>query len=95
MKAIWKGTTIAESDNTIVMENNHYFPKNSINPKYLLDSTHTSVCPWKGSASYKSIKINGEINENATWYYPNPKDAAKEIKDHFAFWKGVKIIDDN
>lgn len=93
MKAIWNGKVIAESDNTIIVENNHYFPQNSINTDFIIDSEHTSVCPWKGLASYKSLTVDDKINENAVWYYPNPKEAATKIKDHFAFWKGVEIID--
>ncbi len=93
MKAIWNGKVIAESDNTVVVENNHYFPADSIRTEFFSDSTHQSTCPWKGLASYKTLRVDGETNENAVWYYPEPKDAAKEIKDHFAFWKGVKVTE--
>jgi len=93
MKAIWNGKVIAESDNTVVVENNHYFPTDSIRTEFFSDSTHQSTCPWKGLASYKTLRVDGETNENAVWYYPEPKDAAKEIKDHFAFWKGVKVTE--
>lgn len=93
MKAIWNGKVIAESDNTVVVENNHYFPAGSINKEFFMDSDHKTTCPWKGLASYKSIQVDGETNENAAWYYPEPKDAAKEIKGHFAFWKGVKVTE--
>ncbi|WP_018128462.1 DUF427 domain-containing protein [Balneola vulgaris] len=93
MKAIWKGTVIAESDNTVVVENNHYFPADSVNKDLLKDSSHQTTCPWKGEASYKSIVVEGDENTNAAWYYPNPKDAAKQIKDHFAFWKGVEVTE--
>ena len=93
MKAIWNGKILAESDNTVVVENNHYFPVDSINEEFFIDSDHKTTCPWKGLASYKSIQVDGETNENAAWYYPEPKDAAKEIKDHFAFWKGVEVTE--
>ncbi|WP_224483928.1 DUF427 domain-containing protein [Robertkochia aurantiaca] len=91
MKAIWKDTVIAESDQTKVVENNHYFPPDSVNDTYLKESETTSTCPWKGKASYYHIEVDGDMNKDAAWYYPEPKDAAKEIKDHIAFWKGVKI----
>jgi uncharacterized protein (DUF427 family) len=91
MKAVWNGKILAESDNTVVVENNHYFPADSLNGEFFTDSDHKTTCPWKGLASYKSIQVNGETNENAAWYYPEPKDAASEIKDHFAFWKGVEV----
>lgn len=91
MKAIWNEKVLAESDNTEVVEGNHYFPPESINPKYFKTSEHSTVCPWKGDASYYHIEIDGETNKNAAWYYPNPKDAAEQIKDHVAFWKGVTI----
>lgn len=91
MKAIWNQQVIAESPHTVVVEGNHYFPADSIRKEFLVDSaTHTS-CPWKGKASYYSISVNGELNSDAVWYYPEPKPAAKEIKDHMAFWKGVSI----
>lgn len=91
MKAIWNGQTIAESDDTVVVEGNHYFPLQSMNQQYVLPSDHTSVCPWKGTAHYYSLAVDGQQNLNAVWYYPNPKTAAAEIKDRVAFWKGVKI----
>ena len=91
MKAIWNGQTIAESDSTVVVENNHYFPKDSLNPEFLTDSqTHTN-CPWKGRASYYSLTVDGKTNPDAAWYYPDPKPAAGQIKDHVAFWKGVTV----
>lgn len=93
MKATWNGAVIAESDKTIVIENNHYFPPESLNREYLTGSDQTSVCPWKGNASYYNVTVNGETNEGAAWYYPEPKDAAKQIKDHVAFWKGVEVTD--
>lgn len=91
MKAIWKNTVIAESDNTVVIENNHYFPKDSVNMEFFEKSNHTSVCPWKGEAAYYDIKVNNEINEAAAWYYPEPKEAANVIKDHISFWNGIKV----
>ena len=91
MKAIWNGKVIAESDDTVVVENNHYFPLDSVDPAVLVDSTHTSFCPWKGTASYYSLRVDGASNENAAWYYAEPKDAAAEIKGRVAFWKGVEV----
>ncbi len=91
MRATWNGTTIAESDDTVVVEGNHYFPAEAVKADLLADSDHTSVCPWKGTASYKSIVVDGKTNPDAAWYYPAPKDEAAEIKDHFAFWKGVEV----
>ncbi len=91
MKAIWNDTVLAESDDTVVVENNHYFPPDSLNKDYFKPSTQSSHCPWKGTASYYDIQTSGETNAGAAWYYPEPKDAAKEIKDHVAFWRGVKI----
>ena len=86
-----QGVVVAESDDTVVVEGNHYFPADSLRSELFSDTSHTSVCPWKGTASYKSITVDGETNENAAWFYPTPKDAAAEIKDRFAFWKGVKV----
>jgi len=91
MKAIWNGATLAESNDTVVVEGNHYFPMNSIRSEYFHKSSTHSRCPWKGEASYYDIEINGQVNKDAAWYYPNPSDAAKQIKDHVAFWKGVEI----
>ena len=91
MKAIWNNTIIAESDNTVVVEGNHYFPKDAIKPEFFADSTTHTTCPWKGLASYYSLQVDGKANPDAAWYYPQPKDAAKEIKDHVAFWKGVRV----
>jgi len=91
MKATWNGATIAESNDTVVIEGNHYFPPDSINRDYLEPSDHTSRCPWKGLASYYSLAVNGEVNEDAAWYYPEPSEAASQIKDHVAFWKGVTV----
>lgn len=91
MKAIWNNQTIAESNETIVVENNHYFPTDSVKSEFFVESNTHTTCAWKGKASYKSIKVNDKINEDAAWYYPDPKDAAKEIKGYYAFWKGVKV----
>jgi uncharacterized protein (DUF427 family) len=91
MKAIWDDQIIAESDNTIEIEGNQYFPPDSIKKEYFLPSDMHSICPWKGEASYYHVKVGEEVNENAAWYYPEPKDAAKEIKDYIAFWKGVEV----
>ena len=90
-KAIWNGTTIADSDETVVVENNHYFPRSSVREDVLRESNTSSVCPWKGTASYYSIEVDGKVNTDAAWYYPAPKDAAKEITDHIAFWNGVEV----
>ncbi|MEM6766297.1 MAG: DUF427 domain-containing protein [Bacteroidota bacterium] len=91
MKAIWNGKVIAESDKTVVIEGNHYFPKESIKSEYFKNSNLNTTCPWKGLASYYSVEIDGELNEDAAWYYPEPKAAAAAIKDHIAFWRGVEI----
>jgi uncharacterized protein (DUF427 family) len=89
--ASWNGTVIAQSDDTVVVEGNHYFPREAVRDEVLVDSSHTSVCPWKGTASYYSLVVDGQTNENAAWYYPQPKDAAAEIRDRVAFWKGVEV----
>jgi uncharacterized protein (DUF427 family) len=91
MKAIWNNTAIAESDETVVVERNHYFPPEAINKNYFQPSDTHSTCPWKGEASYYNVVVDGQVNKDAAWYYPLPKDAAAQIKDHVAFWKGVKI----
>lgn len=93
MKAQWNDTVIAESDATIVIENNHYFPADSVNREFFTDSATTSVCSWKGEAKYYSVVVDGATNTDAAWYYPAPKDAAKEIAGYVAFWKGVKVTD--
>lgn len=92
-KAIWNGTVIAESENTIVVEGNHYFPPDSVNKEFLADSSTHTRCPWKGKASYYSIAVDDEVNSDAAWYYPDPSRAASEIKDHLAFWRGVQVTD--
>jgi uncharacterized protein (DUF427 family) len=91
MKAVWNGVTIAESPDTVVVEGNHYFPLTSVNRALLEPSDHTSVCPWKGTAHYYTLNVNGTRNANAVWYYPTPKEAAREIADRVAFWKGVTV----
>ena len=93
MKAIWNGAVIAESEETIVVEGNHYFPPNSIYPDYFRESDNRTVCPWKGTAYYFDVDVNGEKNEDAAWYYPEPKDKAKNIKNYVAFWNGVEVIE--
>ena len=92
MKAYWKGQLLADSDDTVIVENNHYFPRDSVDDSRLTDSDHTSFCPWKGTANYFSITVDGETNENAAWYYAAPKDAAKEIEGRVAFWRGVQVV---
>jgi len=92
MKAIFNGQVVAESDDTVVVEGNHYFPADSLHEEFFTDSDMNSVCHWKGTASYKSLVVNGEENKNAAWYYPEPKEEAKEIKGRFAFWKGVEVV---
>ena len=90
-KAIWNGEVIAESDQTIVVESNHYFHPNSVKANFLRESDHQTVCGWKGTASYYDVVVNGKINKQAAWCYRQPKDAAGEIRDHIAFWKGVEV----
>jgi len=90
-KASWEGTVLAESDRCVVVEGNQYFPPNSVRREHLVPSDHTTICPWKGTAHYYSVEVNGKRNENSAWFYPEPKDAAKEIKDHVAFWRGVRV----
>ena len=91
MKAEWNGTVIASSDDTVVVEGNHYFPADSVRAENLAPSDATSECPWKGTASYYDVVVDGQVNAGAAWYYPQPKDAAAEIKDRVAFWKGVTV----
>ena len=94
MKAIWNDTVLAESDDTVVVEGNHYFPADAINKEHFTETSHTSVCPWKGTASYYSVSdASGNTNENAAWYYPSAKEKAKEIEGRVAFWKGVQVVD--
>jgi uncharacterized protein (DUF427 family) len=91
MKATWNNALLAESDETVVVEGNHYFPANSIQLEHFRESATHTTCPWKGIASYYDVVVNGEINKDAAWYYPSPKEAAKNIEGRVAFWKGVKV----
>lgn len=92
MRAIWKNTVLAESDDTVVVEGNHYFPAESLQRDHFRASDHHSVCPWKGTASYYDVVVGDEVNANAAWYYPQAKDAAKQISDRVAFWRGVDVV---
>ncbi len=92
MKAIWNGQVLAESDNTIVIEGNHYFPPESISKDYFKISDTQTTCPWKGVASYNSIEVDGKTNEDAAWYYPEVSELAKGIKGYVAFWKGIEVV---
>lgn len=91
MQAIWNGKVIATSDDTVVVEGNHYFPADSVDPAVLVPSSKTTVCPWKGTANYHSIVVDGSENRDAAWYYSTPKDAAAEIAGRIAFWRGVEV----
>ena len=91
MKAIWRGALLAESDETLVVEGNHYFPAASLRREHFRDSSTHSVCPWKGTASYYDVVVGGDVNRDAAWYYPAPKSAAANIAGRVAFWKGVEI----
>lgn len=93
MKAMWKNTVLAESKDTVVVEGNHYFPPDSLNQQYFRSSGTHTTCPWKGQASYFHIEVEGDVNKDAAWTYPDPKEAAKHIKDHVAFWKGVEVVE--
>lgn len=93
MKAIWNGAVLAESDDTVVVEGNQYFPADSIKTEYFQPSETHTVCPWKGTASYYDVVVGGEVNGDAAWYYPETKDAAKEIEGYVAFWKGVEVAE--
>jgi uncharacterized protein (DUF427 family) len=90
-KAIWNGAVLAESDQTEVVEGNHYFPPASIRKEFFQDSGTHTTCPWKGVASYYTVVVDGQENKDAAWYYPTPKDAAKNITGYIAFWRGVKV----
>ena len=95
MKAIWKDTVIAQSNDTVVVEGNHYFPPESVKREYLLASNTKTMCSWKGQASYRTLFVNGAANPDAAWFYPDPKEGAAEIKGRLAFWKGVQIVDED
>ena len=90
-KATWEGVVLAESDNCVVVEGNQYFPADSIHSGYFKPAANTTICPWKGTAHYYDIEVNGQRNPSAAWYYPDPTAAAAEIKDRVAFWRGVKV----
>jgi len=92
MRAIWNGTVIAESDDTVVVEGNHYFPAESVRPGVLSPSDTHTVCPWKGTASYYSLTVDGRTNNDAVWYYPEPKKPAANITGRVAFWRGVEVV---
>jgi uncharacterized protein (DUF427 family) len=91
MKATWNGAVLAESDDTVVVEGNHYFPAEALNKEFFQASNAHTICPWKGQASYYDVTVKGEVNKEAAWYYPEPKEAAANIKNRVAFWKGVKV----
>jgi uncharacterized protein (DUF427 family) len=91
LKATWNGTVLAESDDTVVVEGNHYFPPDSLNKEFFEPSETHTICPWKGEASYYNVVVDGAVNKDAAWYYPEVKPAAKEIKNRVAFWRGVKV----
>jgi len=93
MKAIWNDQVIADSDSTVVLEGNHYFPLSSLTQEFFIDSDKKTTCPWKGQASYYSIVVSGKQNNDAAWYYAEPKARAKEIAGHVAFWRGVEVVD--
>jgi uncharacterized protein (DUF427 family) len=91
MKAIWRDVVVAQSDKTVVVEGNHYFPPDAIKRDYFRDSSTHTTCSWKGEASYYDLVVNGEVNKDAAWYYPQTQSAAQQIQGYIAFWKGVKV----
>ncbi len=91
MKAIWNGTVIAQSDDTVLVEGNHYFPADAVNRQFTSFSNHKTMCSWKGQASYYSLIVNGDMNIDAAWFYPDPKPEAESVRDRVAFWKGVVV----
>jgi uncharacterized protein (DUF427 family) len=93
MKAIWNDTVLADSDDTVVVEGNHYFPAASLRQEHFHESDHHSVCPWKGTASYYDVVVGDAVNAQAAWYYPQPKEAAAQVAGRVAFWKGVRVVD--
>lgn len=93
MRAIWKDTVLARSDDTVVVEGNHYFPADALNQEYFRPSDHHSVCPWKGTASYYDVVVGDEVNAQSAWYYPQRKEAAAQIAGRVAFWRGIQIVD--
>lgn len=92
-KATWNGATIAESEDTVMVEGNHYFPPDSVDRSLLEPSDRTSLCPWKGKARYYDIVVDGKVNSAAAWYYPDPKPKAEQVRDRIAFWGGVEVTD--
>lgn len=92
MKAMWNEAVLAESNDLVEVEGNYYFPASSINCEFFQESDHHTVCPWKGTASYYSIEVNGQTNENAAWYYPEPKPEADMVRNRVAFWRGIKVV---
>jgi uncharacterized protein (DUF427 family) len=92
MKALWNGATLAESSDTVIVEGNHYFPRNSLLDEYFQESDHHTTCGWKGIASYYDVVVDGKVNANAAWYYPDTTEAAKNIEGRVAFWNGVQVI---
>lgn len=94
MKAIWNNTVIAQSDDTVVVENNHYFPPDSIHREFFKESNTHTHCPWKGQASYYTVEVGGAQNADAAWYYPETSHAAKPIEGYIAFWRGVQVVED-
>jgi len=91
MQATWNGVVIADSDDTVLVEGNHYFPESALNRSYVTFSNHRSTCAWKGQAHYYSLLVNGELNANAVWYYPDPKPEAESVRGRVAFWNGVQV----
>ncbi len=94
MKALWNNQVIAESNKTVEVEGNQYFPPEDVKKAFFKESNHTTTCPWKGTAHYFHIEVDGKTNNNAAWHYPEPKDAAKHIKGYVAFWKGVEVAEE-
>jgi uncharacterized protein (DUF427 family) len=92
MKAIWNGAVVADSDETVVVEGNHYFPESSLQRSYFQESATQTVCPWKGVASYYNLVVGDKVNADSAWFYPEPKRAASQISGHVAFWRGVEIV---
>ena len=90
-RALWNNAVLAESDRTVVVEGNHYFPPEALHPEFFRPSATHTVCSWKGTASYYDVEVNGQVNRDAAWFYPTPHDAAKNIAGHVAFWKGVRV----
>lgn len=91
-RAMWNGQVLAESDRTVMVEGNHYFPPETVNRKFFVQSDSHTICPWKGMASYYNVQVDGKVNFDAAWYYPQPSEAAKIIRDYVAFWRGVEVV---